>query len=1028
MTTLAQPGYSNTFTATGATSLSVSVFGSNASVAVATIALTGTSPSLTASAGWTQVGVTTSTTGISLATFYYVFNSLSNSTALNLSWSGSRDCAVVVNEYCGVAIVGTLDTAPTRVNTSTGSHPQVLSLGNSTNPGTLWVGSVANGSAGIATSWDAGFTAAGTAAVGSAGASQGWLSTSAVTSITSGAVLSAAGSCVAQCLALKTRPGQARKGHFSSAYVGFNSPTLGLANIDAGDIIVASCAVGSSANEAIVGPAGYTAIQSSAVNGAVNSAYYWKVATGGETGVTFSWTNVNDAIVAAAVYRDASPQSIDSAVSSAASGNSGTLVVTGGSTAGNGKLVYVAHTATGPVIGSLSGLSDSFGIIDFATVNASAALVTLESYATSARLAQPGYDAPSTVAWFDVVSALHGASPTNTVAPSVSGTTTVGSTLGSSAGTWTTDLNGALAFTYQWQRDVFGNSVYSNIVGATGATRTLVDADDGCHLRLVVTASDGLGGVTSATSGATSSIVEPAPANSVAPVISGTPNVGQTLSSTTGTWTGMGGHTAVFTRQWQSSPSATFASGIVSLGTATTQALTSTQSGLYIRALISAQNDTSTVSKASNIVGPVAQVPANTVAPVVTGTTVVGQTLTCAVGTWTGSPTLFTFQWQRDVLGNGVFSDRVGSTDNFYVLTDADDGTHLRCNVTGSNVAGSATATSNVAGGTISVVTDASSTWSDNAGVGTLAWTNPGNASTSNDVWASAAAAGSTVTTHYLLGTAFGFAIPTTATINGIQVNVERHQGGGSSGVTDSTVKLVKGGVVSGTNQAVAGVWGNTTDAVRTYGAANDLWGLTLTPSDVNAANFGFAFSVSCASGISDASAFVDQVTISVTYSTVGVLVTEPLPVNSTLPGISGTPAVGQVLSATNGTWQNMGGISTSYTYQWQRTLALAVPGAFSNIAAATSATYTLVSADKACLVVCQVTAHNTGGTAAATSGSLRGVYVGTLVDIYPGAPLQLLAAPLGSLSAAAIPVPSPALTVTPIVPNTLTLTDAHNG
>jgi len=46
--------------------------------------------------------------------------------------------------------------------------------------------------------------------------------------------------------------------------------------------------------------------------------------------------------------------------------------------------------------------------------------------------------------------------------------------------------------------------------------------------------------------------------------------------------------------------------------------------------------------------GSYASSPVNTVAPAVTGTTVVGQVLTTTNGTWTGVPTpTYSYQWYR---------------------------------------------------------------------------------------------------------------------------------------------------------------------------------------------------------------------------------------------------------------------------------------------------------------------------------------------------------------------------------------------
>lgn len=82
--------------------------------------------------------------------------------------------------------------------------------------------------------------------------------------------------------------------------------------------------------------------------------------------------------------------------------------------------------------------------------------------------------------------------------------------------------------------------------------------------------------------------------------------------------------------------------------------------------------------------------PVNTVAPVVSGTGVVGQTLTTTDGTWAGTlPFTYTYQWQR----NG--SNIVSATSQTYILVAADAGTNVRCVVTATNIDGSDAANSN---------------------------------------------------------------------------------------------------------------------------------------------------------------------------------------------------------------------------------------------------------------------------------------------------------------------------------------------
>jgi hypothetical protein len=88
--------------------------------------------------------------------------------------------------------------------------------------------------------------------------------------------------------------------------------------------------------------------------------------------------------------------------------------------------------------------------------------------------------------------------------------------------------------------------------------------------------------------------------------------------------------------------------------------------------------------------GPKGLAPVNTIAPVVSGVGVVGQTLTTTNGTWTGIPSpTYTYQWQR----NG--SPVLGATSQTYVLVSADAGTNVRCVVTATNIIGSASANSN---------------------------------------------------------------------------------------------------------------------------------------------------------------------------------------------------------------------------------------------------------------------------------------------------------------------------------------------
>ena len=88
--------------------------------------------------------------------------------------------------------------------------------------------------------------------------------------------------------------------------------------------------------------------------------------------------------------------------------------------------------------------------------------------------------------------------------------------------------------------------------------------------------------------------------------------------------------------------------------------------------------------------------PQNTVAPVVSGSALVATTLTTTDGTWTNSPTGFSYDWQRDC-GGGFVS--IGAADqDTYVTGSADIGCTIQCVVTASNAQGSNSATSNSIG------------------------------------------------------------------------------------------------------------------------------------------------------------------------------------------------------------------------------------------------------------------------------------------------------------------------------------------
>lgn len=96
--------------------------------------------------------------------------------------------------------------------------------------------------------------------------------------------------------------------------------------------------------------------------------------------------------------------------------------------------------------------------------------------------------------------------PTNTTAPSISGTPRDGETLTANEGTWTGDE--PMTFTYQWQRCDGNGLNCANLAGATARTYDVQTSDVNNRLRVVVTAKN-VTGSTSANSQPTAAVAPP---------------------------------------------------------------------------------------------------------------------------------------------------------------------------------------------------------------------------------------------------------------------------------------------------------------------------------------------------------------------------------------------------------------------------------------------------------------------------------------------------------------------------------------
>lgn len=138
--------------------------------------------------------------------------------------------------------------------------------------------------------------------------------------------------------------------------------------------------------------------------------------------------------------------------------------------------------------------------------------------------------------------------------------------------------------------------------------------------------------------------------------------------------------------------------------------------------------------------------------------------------------------------------------------------------------------------------------WDDNSDGGGGAWSPTGNAGADDSTYSvssnyALAMPGGT-TREVLRCTNFGFTtgdVPSGATIDGVEVVIEAK--GVGLAFTDDIVQLIKANAYTGTDKGTnSNTFANGTDTAFTYGGASDLWGATLSDTDVIDSQFGVAF------------------------------------------------------------------------------------------------------------------------------------------------------------------------------------------
>ncbi len=294
-----------------------------------------------------------------------------------------------------------------------------------------------------------------------------------------------------------------------------------------------------------------------------------------------------------------------------------------------------------------------------------------------------------------VVNAQAVSPPANTGSPQVSGTVMQGNVLTASNGAWS---GSPTSYSYQWKDCDSAGSNCADISGASSSSYML-SANDVNHTIVAVVTATNTGGSTAANSTQTAIVTVPPspPSNSALPQVSGSTTQGSVLTTSNGTWSG--GSPSSYGYKWQDCDGSGANCASISGAGTSTYTLAAADVGHTVRAVVTATNSggsTSATSAQTAVIAAPAPpaAPANTALPQISGTPTQGNALTASNGSWSGSPTSYSYQWQDCDSAGANCTNISGATSTSYTLVAGDVSHTLRATVSAVNAGGSASATS----------------------------------------------------------------------------------------------------------------------------------------------------------------------------------------------------------------------------------------------------------------------------------------------------------------------------------------------